>query len=313
MRKLVVAALALSLTGAAPSAEKLPSAKSIQVAGPVTLEIVDLSPRFHDFYQAAQGMSAEQRFKEWEARYDFAAVPPTPEGRVVARKLIDEAWPRYGAALPLIRKGPAGMQPQPADTMIKVAHLLGATEAMQIRLTTYVGGFEENAFTAAFPDGTIAVAVPLEMDPATRSRILPHEFTHALHNRLAKLSPGWDRSVGRIIFEEGLAIHAAMAVAPGSREHQYIEHKAGWFAQALPKRKAILSGLRPHLGTSDAQTVFKYTMGQGSQGLEREAYFAGWLVVGRLLEQGKTFPQLARVPEDQMPRLVEAAMAELIQ
>ena len=53
----------------------------------------DLSPRFLDFYAAAQGATPDARFGIWKDRYDFAAVPPTPQGDAIARKLLDAAWP----------------------------------------------------------------------------------------------------------------------------------------------------------------------------------------------------------------------------
>ena len=46
----------------------------------------------------------------------------------------------------------------------------------------------------------------------------------------------------------------------------------------------------------------RFTMGKGPSGLEREAYYAGWLVVGYWLEHGTTFAEIARIPEAEMPK-----------
>jgi hypothetical protein len=53
----------------------------------------------------------------------------------------------------------------------------------------------------------------------------------------------------------------------------------------------------------------KYTFGQGNNGMQREAYCAAWFVMGRLLDSGKTLPELARTPEDRMVGVIRAAIA----
>jgi hypothetical protein len=50
----------------------------------------------------------------------------------------------------------------------------------------------------------------------------------------------------------------------------------------------------------------RFTYGTGTTGLESEAYCAGWILVGDLLERGSTFAQLARIPEDHMAAFVKA-------
>ena len=47
---------------------------------------------------------------------------------------------------------------------------------------------------------------------------------------------------------------------------------------------------------------------EGTTGLEREAYAAGWLVVGDLLKQGKSFAEIARIPSAEMPAVVRAVI-----
>lgn len=53
-------------------------------------------------------------------------------------------------------------------------------------------------------------------------------------------------------------------------------------------------------------------MGTDTKGLEREGYYAGWLVVGRWLEQGGTLAELAHLPAERMVPEVEAAIADLL-
>jgi hypothetical protein len=63
----------------------------------INLEVVDLTPRFLAFYEAAQAVDtdADVRWRLWQEHYGFAAVPPTPDGQALARRLLDEAWTAY--------------------------------------------------------------------------------------------------------------------------------------------------------------------------------------------------------------------------
>jgi hypothetical protein len=295
----------------AEPAKKVPPARSEVTDGQRQLHIVDLSPRFLDFYQSAANVDADTRWQLWNEKYGFAAVPPTPEGKQLARRLLDEAWPRYAQALPLLRKGVAAMEPRPEAVLKKVADALGLDGPFEMQVTAYVGAFDGNAFTAA-QDRRPMVAVPLEMDAAQRALVFPHEMTHAVHIATAGLSGGWERSIAETIMQEGLAMHVAQTVSPGRDVRAYIEHKEGWYDTAMARSDAILRGLLPELEKSDSPTVFRYTMGTGSTSTEREAYIAGWLVVGELLKEGRSFPDIARVHSAEMPRLVRTAIERIL-
>ncbi len=66
------------------------------------------------------------------------------------------------------------------------------------------------------------------------------------------------------------------------------------------------------LPSDKSEHVMRFTMGKGPSGLEREAYYAGWLVVGYWLEHGTTFAEIARIPEAEMPKRVDAAIQKLL-
>ena len=46
-------------------------------------------------------------------------------------------------------------------------------------------------------------------------------------------------------------------------------------------------------------------MGTGTVGKEREGYFAGWKLIGDMLDEGRSFSALARVKEDDMAGVLE--------
>ena len=290
-------------------AAKLPLLPREAAKDGVTLSIRDMTPRFLDFYAAAQGLGSDARYLMWKDRYGFAAVPPGPQGEALSRKLLDAAWPRYADALPLIRAGVAGMSPAPLATAVKVADLFRAPRPLRIGIVAYVGGFEDNAFSMGTPDGPV-VCLPVEMTAERRAFLMPHEMTHAVHMMLAHLPASYERPLGRVLFEEGLAMHAVQALKPGLPMWDYVGDKV-WFEAATAKRHDILAAIEPQLDANDGPTLFKYTMGQGSTGREREAYIAGWMVVDHMLKHHATLAELARVPVDRIVPMVREHIAQL--
>jgi hypothetical protein len=280
-------------------------AASIAEAGP-RATVVDLTPRFLNFYEAAQGLEPESRFALWRERYGFAAVPPTPQGQERARRLLDEAFDRYPQAMDRIRAGAAGMALDPQAALDEVAALLGADRAFEVEVIAFVGGFERSAFT--FRGRVPAVAIPVEQDADFQNLVGRHELVHAVHIEIAGLSGAWERSVAQLILQEGLAMRATQAMMPQIPDQEHISSRGDWFEQAMAKRVDILAHARPVLEAADSATVARMAIGPGPAGLRREAYLAGWILVGRLLEEGWSFPQLARVPAEDMPQLLRGAI-----
>jgi hypothetical protein len=276
------------------------------------VHLVDLSPKFLDFWAAAKDeRDPDRRYALWKEKYGFAAVPPGPQGEEIARKLLASAWNKYPAALETIRAGASAMRPDALSTLRKVAEVLRPDQPLTVKVVTYVGAFEGNAFSLS-QDGTPVVAVPLEMSPEERDRVFPHEMTHAVHMVIAHLSGGWERTIGTTAFQEGLAVEVAREVNGGGDVRHFIEYSPGWYDKALARKREILEGVLPYLDNKDGQTVFRFTMGAGATGLEREAYFVGYQVMERLHAKGMSWAEIARVPEDKMPGLVRTAIQEML-
>ncbi|HET6170198.1 MAG TPA: hypothetical protein VFE01_08455, partial [Terracidiphilus sp.] len=234
----------------------------------------------------------------------------TPAGQQMARKILDDAWPKYAQALPVIERGIANIQPPPSETLQQVAALLQVDVPIRAHLLLFVGGFDNNAFTSPGKNGVPTVALPVEGQGSTM--ILTHEFTHVVEAEQANLSLDWKRPVAHTIFAEGLAMRVTQQIHPGQPDKEYVgEFTPNWFARAKQKQGAILADIAPHLAESDSSAIMRYTMGTGGAGVEREAYLAGWLVIGDLLANGWTFPRLARVTDSEMPALVSASFARI--
>ena len=271
----------------------------------INLTIKDLTPKFLQFYDEAikENASEPRRWEVWKKDYNFAAVPPTPEGEQMARKIVDDAWPKYPGVLDRIRGGAASITPDPHVTVGKIAELLRPEKPVNITLLVYVGGLDGNAFTAA-QGGKIMTALPIEDDLATRELRMTHELTHALHISMGSFSGGWIRTIGTTVLTEGLAMRVTQQLLPNHPEAYYVEARPGWFAEATKRRDAILKDVREAVASDKSEDVMRFTMGKGPSGIEREAYYAGWAVVGYWLDHGMSVSEIARIPEKDMPRRV---------
>ena len=68
----------------------------------------------------------------------------------------------------------------------------------------------------------------------------------------------------------------------------------------------------PFLGTANADNTVRFSYGTGTTGLHDEAYCPGWVLVGDLLKQGRSYAMLARVPEAELRVFVNAAIQMVV-
>lgn len=275
----------------------------------VEVTVKDLTPKFLAFYEASSrsAVDPETKWTLWKQMYDYAAVPPTPQGDAIARQLLDSAWPRYASALDRIGLGSGAIRPTPLEMMKKVAAVLDAAGPIRATVIVYVGGFENNAFTSPGAAGIPVVSIPVESPVA--DKLMAHEFTHVIEAEQAGLSVTWQRTIAQTVFAEGLAMRVTQKLLPGLADKEYIgEFSPDWFNRSTAKRIEILEDIEAHLNESSDAAVYRYTMGRGGAGLEREAYYTGWLVVGDLLDHGWTLSSLAHSKNATITRLVRESI-----
>jgi hypothetical protein len=270
------------------------------------LTVVDLSSKFLAFYDSASAASPgpDDRWLLWKRLYGFAAVPPTPFGDSLARRLLDGAWPRYATALDRIRGGAARLGLVADTALQQVIALFGCGQGVNVRLTLFVGGFDENAFAFTLRDGTPSIAIPLESGDARRS--VMHELAHAVHRSrgCANLSPGYEQSLAELVLAEGVAMRAVEQLMPGRPAAYYMIADQGWLDTAITRKASILRGVRENLDTAGAAVVQRFTFGAGSTGLHREAYYAGWEVTGALLSHGTSLIEIVNTSRRDVSALV---------
>ena len=276
------------------------------------VKVTDLSPRFLAFYDSATAttIDAAERWLMWKRLYGFAAIPPTAFGDSLARRLLDDAWPRYPGAIPRIREGVASFGVNPDVQLNRVVSLLGCGQDTRVRLIAFVGAFEDNAF-AFSTDGIPTVAIPIEAGDPEKSMI--HEFTHAVHrsHSCADFKSGYGQSLGELVISEGVAMRVVQELVPGHPEYYYVAHAQDWLDTARARRNAILDGVRDHTADVGPEAVQRFTFGKGTTGLSREAYYAGWEIVGELLRSGMSFHAIATTPPARFQALIGNAVASL--
>lgn len=262
------------------------------------IEIINLVPKFLDFYKKAVRCDGETRFELWKKHYGFAAVPPGEEGAMLAKQLLETAWEKYVKVISFLEHwSPDGEKIQ--QYLSKIKSVLEYDQSVEVVLIFFVGAFDENAFTAPYGENRIAICLPIES--GENHNTIVHELTHLVHGKITGSAMSWERTVAALVFQEGLATQLSKYLLPGYKEEVYIaETREGWLQECYKDAEQILQGMKPYLQECSAERVLQFTMGAGTTGKVREGYFAGWKLIGDMLEDGWSFPDIARVKEEDM-------------
>ena len=261
------------------------------------IEIKNFVPKFLNFYNKAVGCDEETRFELWKTHYGFAAVPPGEEGALLAKRLLEAAWEQYEKVIPFLEQwSPDSEKIQ--QNLSEIKRVLEYNESVDVVLIFFVGAFDGNAFAAPYGENRVAVCLPIEN--GENQITIVHELTHLVHGKIIGSAMSWGKTVASLVFQEGLATQLSKSLVPGYRDEVYVEHQDGWLQECRKDVKQILQGLKPCLQERSAESVFQFTMGAGTTGKAREGYFAGWKLIGDMLEDGWSFSDIARIREEDM-------------
>lgn len=276
-----------------------------------TVNVINLVPKFLSFYKAAiqQNLDEEKRWELWKDTYNFAAVPPTDEGREIARNLLNNAWNQYESYISIFEKWIPESEKVKAF-LGEVKNLLGYDYKIEFTVIYFVGGFEDNPFVAPIGKNKVALCLPIETEQS--DIYLVHELTHVVHQKTANMKNDWERNIASIIMQEGLATHVSKQLIPGHKEKEYIEISHGWLKSCYKNKEEIIKNIIPYLEDSEPESVMKFTMGNGSTNHHREAYFVGWLFVKLLLQQGMSIEEIAHIQEDEIPQYISQNYKDLL-
>lgn len=262
-----------------------------------SVEIINLVPKFLDFYNKAVGCEAETVFELWKKYYGFAAVPPGEEGEILAKQLLEVAWEKYEKVIPFLEQWSPNSE-KIQQYLLKIKSVLEYNESVDVVLIFFVGAFDENAFVAPYGENRIAICLPIEN--GENQITIVHELIHLVHGKISGFSASWERAVASLIFQEGLATQLSKYLVSGYEDETYVASQDGWLQECCKDAKQILQGIKPYLKESSAERIFQFTMGAGTTGKAREGYFAGWKLIGDMLEDGWSFSDIARIREEDM-------------
>jgi hypothetical protein len=277
------------------------------------LDIDNRVGKFETFYAhaTAQPVDADARFKLWQIEDGLAAVPPGPDGDAMARKLLDDAWAKYPALVPKLDELEKTAEETARAMFARDNDILGtANDPVHTRLILYVGQFDNNAFTVPPMNGKPATIL-MPVENINLKIALAHELTHSIELQLVPVKNSFGAPVGETMFLEGLAMRTSQRAVPGLPDSAYtsMPNEPDWMPNCVAKKDAVMKDILPDLDKSGHEIAMKYTFGQGNNGMQREAYCAAWFAMGKLIDSGKTLPELARTPEDKMVGVIRAAIA----
>ncbi len=274
------------------------------------IEVIDMTDKLLTFIETAnhQNEAVDQSFELWQQHVGFAAVPPGEAGQQKAFQLFKAAYHRYtGCVLDQIKAFKAD-EKQLYDVLAQVKWLLGYEKPVEVVVIYYVGFFENNAFMSPYHDGRLALCLPVENtpDPRREQVVLAREFTHIVHAKTSGSKGAWLRPLATVLMQEGLALRASKAVVPGLDEGAYLGDDSSWFAACVADKTDIINGVKRYLDNDDTETLLEFTMGRGTTGREREAYYVAWVLFDALLKR-YTLSQLAHIREDKIVTFIKNA------
>lgn len=266
------------------------------------IEVRNYVSKFLEFYNKAKGHDLETVWKLWKEHYNFAAVPPGEKGQEIAREMLEKAWDIYPKHMTEIMSWSPNVEA--VDSLLNtVRDLLKCENIIEMIMIFFIGAFEGNPLVVPTSDGRTALGWPIEARLGDIQ--LVHELTHIVHSVTAEFEATWERSIGFIIIQEGLAMQVSKHIMPGEPDGVYTENTQGWLEECHKKSDEILQGILPFIEESSFDRVYQFTMGQGVSGIQREAYYTGWIVIERLLESGMSFDEIAHIKEADIPQTIK--------
>ena len=267
-----------------------------------SIEIINLVPKFLDFYNKAIDSDEEIRFELWKKHYGFAAVPPGEEGMRLAKQQLETSWKKYDQVVSYLEQW-APEEERVKEVLAQIKCILKYEEKIDVALIFFVGAFDGNAFAAPYGENRIAVCLPVE--EGINQITMVHELIHLVHGKITGFTAGWERPVASLVMQEGLAMQLSKHLVPNHKDEDYVVDQNGWFRSCCMEEQQILQGIKPYLKECSGEKILQFTMGTGTTGKVREGYFAGWKLIGTMLENGMTFAEIARIKETEMAYVLE--------
>ena len=285
------------------------------------MSVLDLTPDFFRFWQAADAQAPAERAARWQELYEAPHRPhfAASEGRHGTMDHLSHALERYAVDLDRIRQMKEVVSGAIASTEPAVANLF-ALDHFTMRWVLLVGMYWSEGWVAKIDEQPISyIALELLEAPVRAEILVPHEAAHVAH--ATALGDEWQNltTLADGLFLEGLATLASGSVAPGYDEAAYLW--AGltetpravsvhdWLAECEALWSVLNDQLRQHLASTDPAIYAPWFYGEDARPElpQRYGYFAGYRMLQRLAEE-HTIAELARWPSTRIRYEVARAL-----
>lgn len=272
------------------------------------LKCKQMLDQFLTFYDKAslENASPERRFELWKEYYGFTFVPPGYEKDQLAREMLDYAWDKYSLVYDKIKY--FEVDPIKLNEMLMdIKDILDYKEPIDLTVMYFVGTFVTDPFIQ-LEDDKYTLCFPIEIEWSDYKLI--QELTRVVHCCKSGLAPSHTRTLGQLIFQEGIGLHTAQTIMA---EKQGVDTELLWRHDKCSKEpNRIMMNIIPHLSRKDYQALYSFTKGTGASGYEKEANYTGWIVVKSLLGQGMTKSELAALQKEDVDGFVGKSLYSLL-
>ncbi|ELK47624.1 hypothetical protein QRD89_05205 [Halobacillus sp. ACCC02827] len=262
--------------------------------------------RFLTFYDLASKTPPHERLSLWKEHYAFPHTPPGYQNDQLAKEMLEYGWGQYPLAYERIKY----FEMDPVDLNDRFDYIkqtMRYTEPISLTVLFFVGTFETDPFIVKEED-TYTLCFPVELE-ASESRLI-QELARVVHCSRSGLAPSFTRTLGQLLFQEGVALHTTQALL---EDDSRFDPCFTWDQEGCTREpNRVMINILPHLHRTDYEALYSFTKGTGASGYEKEANYTGWLVVSHLLEQGYSLPELVRIPKGDVDAIVEKSLFALL-
>ncbi|MGP4061916.1 hypothetical protein [Halobacillus sp. H74] len=262
--------------------------------------------KFLKFYDQAAQVPPHQRYQLWVEHYAFPYTPPGYHQDQLAKEMLEYAWDQYTHVYEKIQFFEVDSVAL-SEQVESIKQTLQCTEPVHLTVLFFVGTFETDPFIVK-DDHRYTLCFPVEL-ASSRTRLC-QELTRVVHCSQSGLAPSHTRTLGQLIFQEGLSLHTTQVLL---QSDEVAERSSTWNKEKCSREpNRVMINILPHLHRTDYEALYSFTKGTGASGYEKEANYTGWLVVGHLLEQSSTLYELAKIHKDDVDSLVEKSLFSLL-
>lgn len=267
-----------------------------------------LLDEFLTFYDKSsfENTDNERKYELWRKHYNFPFDPPGYKQNQLAKEMLDYAWEKYSLIYDKIKYFEMTEQ-QIQEKMSLLKYQLDWRDPLSLTTIFFVGSFESDPFIK-MEEETYTLCFPIEI--AWNELRLNQELARVVHCCKSNLPPSHTRTLGQLVFQEGISLHAAQQLADYEQKQGPVQYFENESCTREPNR--IMINILTHLKRTDYEALYSFTKGTGASGFEKEAVYTGWNLIGYLLNNGETLDGLAGVPAGEVDSLVEETVYSLL-